>query len=111
VEQLLQKTGLPQFTPKTLISAAALFADLEGVRMRGWLFDDEERNVGMRCVAAPIYNEFSEAVAGVSVSGPSARFSASEVGELGPLVKRAAARITERIGGTTPGDAELKSRS
>ena len=37
---------------------------------RGWAMDDEERTEGMRCIAAPIFNEFREATAGVSISGP-----------------------------------------
>ena len=99
VQWLLQKTGLLEFTPKTLTSPAALFADLEVIRARGWSFDDEERHIGVRCVAGAIYNEHGEATAGVSISGPSSRFSAGVVGEFGPMVKRASARITQCIGG------------
>ncbi len=102
LERLFQRTGLPEFTPNTLSAPEALFADLEQVRARGWSFDDEERHAGMRCVAAPIFDGFGQAVAGVSVSGPSGRFTPEAVGEFGPLVKRAAARVTERIGGAAP---------
>lgn len=102
VEQLLQKTGLPSFTAKTLTSPKALFADLETTRRRGWSFDDEERHAGMRCVAAPIFNAYGEAIAGVSVSGPSVRFPDDAVAETGPKVRRAAQAITQRIGGETP---------
>lgn len=102
VERLLRRTGLPEYTPKTRTAPAALFADLEAARARGWALDDEERNLGMRCVAAPIHNVHGEAVAGVSISGPTARMSLDAVGEFGPVVRRAAARITERIGGVAP---------
>ena len=105
VERLLQSAGLPDFTGHTLTTPEALFTDLESIRQRGWSLDDEERNVGMRCVAAPIFNELGEAVAGVSVSGPSSRLSDSVIGEYGPLVKRTAERITARIGGAKPADA------
>ena len=70
VERLLEATGLPDFTGRTLTTPEALFADLDATRERGWSLDDEERNLGMRCVAAPIFNELGQAVAGVSVSGP-----------------------------------------
>ena len=102
VERLLQRTGLPGFTPRTLTSPAALFADLDAARARGWAFDDEERHGGVRCVAAAIFNHHGEAVAGVSVSGPTARLQRDAVGEYGPLVRRAALRVTERIGGVAP---------
>ena len=102
VERILQRTGLPEFTPRTLTSPQALFADLDLIRARGWSLDDEERNPGMRCVGAAIFNVHGEPVAGVSISGPSARFSPDAIGEFGPVVRRAAAAITERMGGAIP---------
>lgn len=102
VEKILQKKGLPAFTPKTLTSADALMADLAAIRARRWSLDDEENNLGMRCLASPIFNEFSEPVAGVSISGPTARLDDDRLGELGPRVRRAAGEITELIGGVAP---------
>ena len=70
--------------------------------MRGFAVDDEERNAGMRCVAAAIFNEFGEPVAGISVSGPTVRVTPERAAALGPLVGRAAADVTKAIGGKTP---------
>ena len=102
IEQILQKKGLPEFTPNTLSSPDALYRDLEAIRERGWSFDNEERYSGMRCVAAPIFNAFGEVIAGVSVSGPTARFPDSAIAEIGPKVKRAADEVTDAIGGRKP---------
>lgn len=102
VKRILHKTGLEQFTPKTLVSPEQLFGELREARTRGWSVDDEERTTGMRCVAAPIYNEFGEAVAGVSISGPCVRLTDERLGELGPKVRRAAEAITKSIGGRVP---------
>ncbi len=99
VESILQRKGCPEFTAKTITSPRALFADLEQARLRGWSLDDEESYLGMRCVAAAIYNSFGEAIAGVSVSGPSARFADAAIPEIGPRVKRAADEISRIIGG------------
>jgi IclR family acetate operon transcriptional repressor len=104
VEAILSRKGLPSFTPKTLTSPDALFADLEATRARGWSHDDEERTSGMRCLAAAIFNEHREAVAGVSISGPVVRLPDARLAELGALVRRAAAAITEKVGGVPPGD-------
>jgi IclR family acetate operon transcriptional repressor len=101
-ERRLRGVGLAEFTPKTLAAPKALFADLDAVRERGWALDDEERNLGMRCVASAIFNAHGEAVAGISISGPAARLPLDAVGEFGPVVRRAAASVTERIGGVTP---------
>jgi IclR family transcriptional regulator, acetate operon repressor len=99
VEKIIRKKGLQEFTPETLTSSEALFRDLEETRQRGWSFDNEERYFGMRCVAATIYNAFGEPVAGISVSGPAARFSAETVARLGPEVMQAAADVTMMLGG------------
>ena len=102
VRAILHRKGLSRFTAKTLVEPTALFDDLETIRRRGWSVDDEEHTLGMRCLAAPIYNEHGEAIAGVSVSGPSVRIPDARLGELGPQVKRAADEITESIGGVVP---------
>lgn len=99
VERILQKKGLPEFTENTLTRPDDLFADLRTASARGWALDDEERHLGMRCVASPIFNPFGEAVAGISVSGPTVRFTDHALPEFGTEVRRAAYEITERIGG------------
>ncbi|MEL6317855.1 MAG: IclR family transcriptional regulator [Pseudomonadota bacterium] len=110
VETRLRRTGLAAFTPRTRAAPAALFEDLDHARAAGWALDDEERHVGMRCVAAAIRNERGEAVAGVSVSGPSARFPDARVAEIGAAVRRAAQAITEAIGGETAGALGIEAR-
>ncbi|WP_342361073.1 IclR family transcriptional regulator [Terrarubrum flagellatum] len=100
VSQILYRVGLPKFTANTIVDPTALAADLAFVRRRGWAIDDEERAEGMRCVGAAIFNEHGEVMGAISVSGPTVRVTDERLGELGPMVKRAAAEITERIGGT-----------
>jgi len=102
VKEILYKRGLAKFTERTLSTPAALFQELQAIARRGWAVDDEERNPGMRCVAAAIFNEYSEAIAGVSVSGPTVRLTPERALELGPMVKRAADEITASIGGHLP---------
>jgi IclR family acetate operon transcriptional repressor len=99
VRRVLHKTGLERYTEKTIVEPDKLFAELATSRARGWAVDDEERTLGMRCVAAPIYNEHGEAFAGLSISGPTVRMTDERLGELGPMVRRAAEAITRSIGG------------
>ncbi len=94
--------GLPRFTPHTLTDGAALAAELAATRARGWALDNEERNPGMRCVAAAIFNEYGEPVAGISVSGPTVRLTPAVAQEFGPLVRAAAADVTRSIAGVVP---------
>lgn len=78
------------------------FIDLETTRARGWSYDDEERYLGMRCIAACVYNAYGEVVAGIFVSGPAARFPNNAIAEIAPEVIRAAGQITAKIGGKVP---------
>jgi IclR family acetate operon transcriptional repressor len=99
VAAIIKKAGLEAFTEKTLSTMPALTRNLAEIKARGWSVDDEERNLGMRCVAAAIFNEFGEPVGGVSVSGPTVRVTPERLGEIGPAVRKAAAEITAMIGG------------
>jgi len=97
---LLARSELSAFTDRTLSSAAALQADLDLTRERGWSFDREERFAGMSCIGAAIRDARGEVVAGVSISGPSIRFSESRIEAFGRLVAEAASEISRGIGGT-----------
>ena len=101
-ERIFRSKGLPEFTEKTLTKSEAMFADLATTAQRGWSFDDDERYLGMRCVAAPIYNAYGEAIAGISVSGPSVRLPDDQIPKLGTQLREAAAEVTKAIGGVLP---------
>ncbi|MFV2003034.1 MAG: HTH-type transcriptional regulator BhcR [Paracoccaceae bacterium] len=102
VERMLSRHGLEAFTGKTLIRRDDLLRDLAAIRQRGWSIDDEERTSGMRCIAAPIFNAYGEAVAGISISGPTVRLPDAGSTRLGQLVLAAADRITAASGGQRP---------
>lgn len=97
--RVLAASKLEQFTPYTLTDPEAMIADLRATRARGYAFDGEERNIGMRCIAAPVYDVFGEATAGLSVSGPTSRITDDRIAELAAHVIDAAARLTRAIGG------------
>ncbi|MGN6550915.1 MAG: HTH-type transcriptional regulator BhcR, partial [Pararhizobium sp.] len=102
LRRLLGRKMLDGFTDKTITDREALAAELASIRARGFAVDDEERTVGMRCIAAPIFNAHGEAVAGISVSGPSVRVTPARDAEYGALVRRAADAITRATGGRPP---------
>lgn len=100
--RLLADRPLERFTVHTLCEPDALVADLEAARARGYAVDAEEKNDGMRCVAAPVFDALGEAIAGISVSGPSARMPPGADAGLGGHVMAAAADLTAAIGGNAP---------
>ena len=105
VKALFPERRLARFTDNTITSLKAFLAELVKIRERGWSLDDEEHTLGMRCIAAAIYDEYGEPIAGVSVSGPSVRIPDSRLDALGRAVAQAAAEITDSIGGRVPDDA------
>ncbi|MGA5699733.1 IclR family transcriptional regulator [Peterkaempfera bronchialis] len=90
--------GLPQRTPRTHTTEAALRADLAVIRRRGYAVDDIENEPDIRCVAAPVFDHAGAAACAVSVSGPAGRVTAERVPELGALVAAAAEEISRRLG-------------
>ncbi|MCI2398418.1 HTH-type transcriptional regulator BhcR [Aliiroseovarius subalbicans] len=99
IEKVLTAAPLERFTDFTLTTRESLAADLEKTRQRGFAIDGEERNLGMRCIAAPVFDIYGEAIAGISVSGPTSRVSEDHVPELSKAVVAAASELTAAIGG------------
>ncbi|MFD1157509.1 HTH-type transcriptional regulator BhcR [Roseovarius aestuarii] len=96
--QFLTGRTLESFTEKTVTSPGALKEDLRLARQQGWAFDDEEKTTGMRCVAAPILDIYGDAIAGISVSGPTHRLGTDRIGGIGTLVRAAALEISRGMG-------------
>ena len=102
LDRIITAQGLPGFTPQTLTCPEALRADLARIRARGFAIDDQERTIGMRCVAAPVFNSHGEPIAGISVSGPAFRIGVEQALALGPTVRETADRVTKVTGGVVP---------
>ena len=98
LDAFLLSADLQRFTDRTLTSPEALRENLRLARERGFALDDEERTIGMRCVAAPIFNAHGEAIAGISVSGPTPRMQDDRVIAIGAAVREAAGAVSNRIG-------------
>jgi IclR family acetate operon transcriptional repressor len=105
VASALGRQGLEQFTPHTLTSREALAAELARTRARGYAIDDEEHALGMRCVAATVFDENGEAWAALSLAGPTTRITAARVPALGDLVRETASAMTAALGGQSPRQA------
>jgi len=87
-------------TPKTIVGLEALMDDLAVVAERGYAVDDEENEVGARCVGVPIRDLAGRAVGAISISGPVARIPLELVETIGARLLEAAVGIEERMGYT-----------
>ncbi len=95
----LDQCEFQALTPYTLTSREALIRDLDQIRQRGYAVDDMESAASICCIAAPIFNRKGEAVAAISIAGPSERMPRPLVGsDTALLVLETARRISSELG-------------
>lgn len=92
VRALLARTGMPARTPHTRTDPDTLLAELETVRELGYALDDEEQELGVRCVAVPLSGV--PVLAAFSVSGPSGRMTPEAIETVIPVMRDAVADFT-----------------
>lgn len=95
--------GLRAYTSHTTTSLAALERDYAKVRKRGYALDNEELQLFVRCVAAPIRNTTGKVFAAISVSGPPQRMTAERQLQLSSVVIDTAVEISRHLGYSGPG--------
>jgi len=89
---------LERLTPQTIVDATALEAELAGVRAQGYATTLEELEPGLVAVAAPVFDpETGEALAALSISGPTIRLTPARLDELGALLIGHAAALSARL--------------
>ena len=98
VRTIWDQTEVVHFTPKTIITWEALQADLALIRQRGYAIDDEEHDLGVRCIAAPIYSWNGTPVGAMSISGPAIRMTDSAIDSFAPKLLHAAGEISGSMG-------------
>ena len=99
-DDLLATAKLERLTIHSIMRPADLVAEIGRVQRRGYAIDNEEVELGARCVAAPVLDSSGYVVAGISVSGPVTRMTRSRTSEIAQAVKKAALEISERLGYT-----------
>ncbi|TQS43686.1 IclR family transcriptional regulator [Cryptosporangium phraense] len=83
---------LPARTPRTLTNPAAIRRELAAMPDRGWAVEREEGNIGVTCVAAPIFGPDGTVAAAVSITGPTGLVRPDRAGPAVRLVAAAASR-------------------
>ena len=76
------RTGLAGHTKNSLTQLAILERDLSRVRQYGVARDNEELELGVRCMAAGIYDDQGRLAAGLSISAPAERLEEAWLGKL-----------------------------
>jgi DNA-binding IclR family transcriptional regulator len=104
-EHLIAQQSFERRTPQTLVTPAALRADLDLTRARGYSIDEVENEEGVRCVGAAVLDHTGAPIAAVSISGPTTRVTTDLVERLGALAQGTAGQIASAIGYGSDGSA------
>jgi DNA-binding IclR family transcriptional regulator len=94
IKSYAERTSLPAYTKNTIHSLPALERELDKVRRQGYALDNEEAELGVRCIGAGVRDDTGALVAGLSVSAPAERMKSAWAG----LVKETAEKISRAIG-------------
>ena len=69
LDELIQKQGLIRYNENTIASKRILKKACEEIQRLGYAVDDEEEEIGIRCIGAPVHNGAGEVIAAISISG------------------------------------------
>lgn len=95
---IIKSLAFEKYTEKTITTRGKLCSELETIRMVGYAVDNEELNVGIRCLAAPIYNYKGLVESCVGISGTVARITEEKTKEYGEIIVRYATVISRLLG-------------
>lgn len=98
VDRVIEECGLPRFTEHTITDRQRLLEELARIRAEGLAADNEEFEVGLRCLAAPVRDNHGRVVAAISFAGPVQRVSPDVLKRFAVYVKEAARGASETLG-------------
>ena len=88
---------LSGLTPNSITDVDDLIAELDKVKKLGYALDDEECELGVRCVAMGVRNSAGKVVAGISISGPIQRMTESQISRHREALAETVARVEGKI--------------
>jgi DNA-binding IclR family transcriptional regulator len=98
VEQVIRQHGLPRHNDNTIASPRRLRDELARIRRLGYALDDEEDEIGYRCVGAPIFDIAGKVVGAVSISGDIEAVVADRLPSLAEQVRQCSASVSAMLG-------------
>jgi len=102
LQQILRQSGMEKRTPKTITTMPRLLEELEKIRGQGYAVDDEENNLGARCVGAPVFNDRGSIEAALGLSGTTQQVSPQTMPRILEALKDAARHISMGMGYRAP---------
>ncbi|MFF7983114.1 IclR family transcriptional regulator [Streptomyces sp. NPDC007901] len=95
VRALLGRTGMPAATEKTITTPDGFLGALEEVRRLGYAVDDNEQEVGVRCLAVSVPD--APTAAAISISGPAGRVTEAATEKIVPVLRQVAVELSQAL--------------
>ena len=93
-ERLFKNYRFVRYTANTITDVPSLLREIAKVREQGYAMDNEEQEIGLMCVGVPILDKNGEAVAAMSISGPTQRPQHHDISLIVDKLKQTSAEIT-----------------
>lgn len=106
LDKLVKERRMLRHNENTICTLARLKQELMRTRQAGYSVDDEEEEIGVRCIGAPVMGAHGEVVAAVSVSGTVQEIRLEEISRLAARVQETAFDVSRLLGGTPSADVD-----
>lgn len=98
LDTLYAKARPDKRTPHTLVTLPEIRREADLTAKRGYSLDDEEFNLGVRCLAAPVFSSDGVCVAAIGITAATVRFTRERIPEIAAIVTQSAAELSRLIG-------------
>jgi DNA-binding IclR family transcriptional regulator len=98
LNEILRERSLPRHNENTIATEKRLKTDLALTAKRGYSIDDEEDEIGYRCIGVPVFAHDAEVIGAISVAGDTSQITSENVHVLAQRVKAAAGSISRLLG-------------
>jgi len=98
IERILSSTLLESFTARTITDKDDIKNELKVIKKQGFSIDDEEIELGLKCIAAPIFDHLGNVIASISCASPKMRLDEERLPKVIVGIKRAASEISNSLG-------------
>lgn len=98
IERIWKSSEIIKFTKNTITEYEKFIKELDKIKQQGYAIDNEEHELGVRCIGVPVFNRFGEVEAAISVSGPAMRMDRDKIEKIKKGVMDSAREIGRELG-------------
>ncbi|MBI9016183.1 MAG: IclR family transcriptional regulator [Phycisphaerae bacterium] len=98
IPDIINSLSLDKQTEHTLCTLEEIETENKKIRSLGYAIDDEEFHLGIRCLAAPVYDSRSQVVASIGITATTTSFPKEKIDQIAVIVKAAANKLSKSMG-------------